>query len=167
MENELPPLDVERIVTAFVRHGVDFLVVGGVAGQIHGAERTTQDLDAVVQYGHANLERLVAAMRELGARIRAEGFADYLAKQAAASMLHPEMFTHGEITTWTTDGGPLDILHDMPDRDGTRRTYEELTPTSRRGVVAGVSVRVVGLSELIASKEVAGWDNTVSSVLLG
>lgn len=110
----------------------------------------------MVHYGRENLERLVAAMRELGARIRAEGFADYLAKQAAAGMLHPEMFTHGEITTWTTDAGPLDILHDMPARDGARQTFEDLAPTARAGVVAGMAVRVVGLSELIASKE---WAN--------
>lgn len=135
-----PPLDVERIVAVFVSHGVDFLIVGGVAGQLHGAERTTKDLDAVVQYGRDNLQRVVSAMRELGARIRAEGFPDYLAKQAATGMLHPDTFVHGEITTWTTDAGPLDILHDIPARDGARQTYETLVPTAHAGTVAGLAV---------------------------
>ena len=39
-------LDVNRIIKVFDRHGVDYLIVGDVAANLHGATRPTGDLDA-------------------------------------------------------------------------------------------------------------------------
>ncbi len=61
-----------------------------------------------------------------------------------------------EISTWRTDAGDLDVLIDIPGRDGLRRRYEDLTPNARALEYAGVAVRVAGLGDIIASKE---WAN--------
>ena len=52
-----PPFDPDRIVDALARHGVDYLMVGGMAAQLHGATRTTQDLDCLLQLADDNMER--------------------------------------------------------------------------------------------------------------
>lgn len=49
----------------------------------------------------------------------------------AAHLPSPEFFARGEITTWMTDAGALDILHDMPSSDGARLGYDELNGAPR------------------------------------
>ncbi len=50
------------------RHGVVYVVIGGAAVQSHGAPvRRTTDIDIVPQPDAANIDRLVAALEELGA----------------------------------------------------------------------------------------------------
>jgi hypothetical protein len=55
-----------------------------------------------------------------------------------------------------TDAGALDILIDMPDRQGRHLRYEQLRGDSRHLAVEGVQVQVAGLAAIIASKEWAG-----------
>jgi hypothetical protein len=62
-----PGLDVLRIMRVLNDHGVEYLLVGGAAAVIHGAERQTQDFECVAQTGQENLQRLALAMRELNA----------------------------------------------------------------------------------------------------
>lgn len=95
-------------------------------------------------------------MRELNARIRAEGFGDADAIAAAPAMLHPDTFKRAELTTWMTDAGPLDVLHDIPDRDGTRCRFEDLAGRSVEADFGGVRVRVAALDDIVDSKE---WAN--------
>jgi predicted nucleotidyltransferase len=57
MTTEPPPLDVERILATLTQHGVEFLLVGGVAAIAHGARRLTVDLDCVPVRTYENLDR--------------------------------------------------------------------------------------------------------------
>ncbi len=76
MTTEPPPLDVERILGTLAGHGVEFILVGGVAAIAHGASRLTLDLDCIALRTYQNLDRLAEAMRELNARLRVEGLDD-------------------------------------------------------------------------------------------
>jgi hypothetical protein len=58
------------ILRVLLRHGVDFIVVGGVAAQLEGAPILTLDLDVLYDKAAENLERLLGALRELKARYR-------------------------------------------------------------------------------------------------
>ena len=82
--------------------------------RLHGARRATLDFDALVSFAPDNFQALCAAMRDLNARIRADGFSDAEAIAVAAAMIHPETFTRSELTTWMADAGPLDVLHTYP-----------------------------------------------------
>lgn len=55
------------------RHGVDYVLVGGAAAAMLGAERLTQDVDCVVSRELTNLERVAAALREFDAHLRVAG----------------------------------------------------------------------------------------------
>jgi len=70
--------------------------------------------------------------------------------------LDAETFGRMEISTWRTDAGDLDVLSDIPSRDGRRRRYVDLVGQAHSRRVHGVTVQVVALSDLIASKE---WAN--------
>lgn len=58
------------LLRVLLHHGVDFFVVGGVAAQLEGAPILTLDLDVVYAKTPENLDRLLAALRELKARYR-------------------------------------------------------------------------------------------------
>jgi hypothetical protein len=51
-----------ELLLALARHDVEFVVVGGVAAQIHGWQSATLDLDVAVSTEDANVERLNEAL---------------------------------------------------------------------------------------------------------
>lgn len=127
-------------------------MVGGVAARAYGAVRPTGDADCLIRRTVDNFERLAAAMQELHARLRVEGLSD---AEAAALPMRLDATSLGrmEISTWRTDAGDIDILVDIPDRQGRHRRYEELADTAQRLDYAGISIRVAGIGDIVASKE--------------
>jgi hypothetical protein len=59
--------DQLEILRALARHGVEFVVVGGVAAQLHGWQGATADLDIAVSSESSNVERLNMALASVGA----------------------------------------------------------------------------------------------------
>lgn len=155
MSADPPALDRTRIIVELDRCGVDYLLIGGVAANAYGASRQTIDFDCLVQRNRDNLDRLAVAMRGLNSRLRVEGLTDDEAKELPVRLTAATL-DGMEISTWSTDAGPLDILTDMPARDGTRRRYEDLLGSAVVQRVDGTLVRLAGLLDIIASKE---WAN--------
>lgn len=148
-----PKLDPERIIAVLDAHGVEYVIVGGFGAQAHGARRQTFDIDVVPRSTDDNFERLAAALRELGARLRVAGMTDEEARQLPVSVDAATLRSFG-ISTWTTDAGPIDVLADLPVADG-RRTYDELIRRADRRRVHGVVIHLAALDEIVASKEFA------------
>jgi hypothetical protein len=59
--------DQTELLRALARHGVDFVVVGGVAAQVHGWRGATADLDIAVSTEDSNVQRLNLALASVGA----------------------------------------------------------------------------------------------------
>lgn len=68
MTDAVPP-DVGHIFATLDAHGVEYVVVGGIAVQVHGHVRMTNDLDLIPAPTPRNLERLATALTELHARV--------------------------------------------------------------------------------------------------
>lgn len=68
------PLGAPALLEVLERHRVQYVVVGGHAAEPHGSVRRTVDIDVVPRTTADNLERLAAALREVQAMIRTEGF---------------------------------------------------------------------------------------------
>lgn len=151
----MPTLDLPRLVQTLDRHGVEYVMVGGAAAIGYGVRRATEDLDCVPRRDTANLQRLADAMRELGARVRAEGLSDEEAKQLPV-ILDARTIGGPEISTWMTDAGALDVLANIPDRTGGRLAYDRLAEAAEILDAGDVQIRVAGLDHIIASKE---WAN--------
>lgn len=132
-------LDVERLVTSFARHDVRYLVVGGIAAILHGWPGATADLDVLGAFESDNLERLSAALGELGAAGAGwDGTAATMASQTAWSL--------------ETEAGPVDVLFVLEPRG----TYDELRPGAEDVPAFGVVIPVVSLDDLIELKASLG-----------
>ncbi len=147
--------DPERALEALNRHGVEFIVVGGVGANVHGGSRETHDLDTVPSTTLENLDRLAAAMRELHAHLRVARMSNEEAR-ALPVQLDGETLHRWGNSTWVTDAGPFDVLGTMETTPGRRLSYDDLAPRAIVGKVKGLRVRVAALDDIIASKETAG-----------
>ena len=59
-----------ELLAALFDHGVEFIVVGGVAAVLEGAPISTFDLDIVPRWSPENLDRLAGALEALDALYR-------------------------------------------------------------------------------------------------
>ena len=146
-----PPLDQQRLLETLHRHHVDYLVIGGVGAQAHGARRVTGDLDCLPDTSTENLTRLAGALDELHARLRVGGMSDHEA-QSLPLRLDAHSLAVNTIWNLTTDAGPIDIVHGMPDRHGARQSYARLLPHSEVRTHDGIPVRIAALRDIIDSK---------------
>jgi hypothetical protein len=103
-----------------------------------------------------NLDNVAAALRDRNARLRVHGLSD---EESATLPLRLDGIAIGklEISTWRTDAGDLDLLVDIPSRDGGRVLYGDVVNRAVTLVVNDeVTVVVADLKDIIASKE---WAN--------
>jgi hypothetical protein len=139
-----PELDPERIFSTLDRHGVRYVVIGAVAAIAQGYPLNTGDLDLTPARDPENLTRLAAALAEMDARLRIPNDPAGLAFPLDADYLG-----RAESWTFTTRHGDLDLLF-MP--AGTRG-YEDLRRSARTFQVAGVSIQMAHLLDVIRMKE--------------
>ena len=57
----------DRILKVLAEHGVRYVLVGGIAATLRGSPSMTYDIDVAPELSSDNLERLAAALRDLGA----------------------------------------------------------------------------------------------------
>lgn len=100
------PLDAERIFAVLDTHKVEYLVIGGIAVQVHGHVRMTNDVDLIPGPTPQNLERLADALNDLGARVLNSG-SEHLTIDA-------QMLPRATLWQLATPHGDIDILHDAP-----------------------------------------------------
>jgi len=54
--------DLEKLLPTLVRAGAEFIVVGDVAGTIHGSARATYDVDLLYCRNERNVQRLANSL---------------------------------------------------------------------------------------------------------
>lgn len=137
-----PTPDFLAILRTLSEHGVDFVVVGGVAGVLHGATITTFDLDVVHSREPDNLNRLLKALDALEARYRTPGAANRKPDRSHLSSDGHQLLL--------TDTGPLDLLGTIGEGHG----FEDLIRQSvEMDAGEGWKVRVLDLPALIRIKQ--------------
>ena len=137
-EQSFDPLAALR---ALVEHDVRFVLIGGFAAALRGSPMMTGDLDICYARDPANLERLSAAMRELGARLRG-------APSDVPFRLDALAFEAGDHFTFATDVGPIDCLGTPAGTEG----FADIDAAATTEDLEGAVVRVASLDDLIRMK---------------
>jgi hypothetical protein len=139
------PFDPVPLLKRFADAGIDFVVIGGVAGGVHGSSLSTYDIDLAYSREQENLEKLAAVLGSLDAKLRG-------APPDVPFLLDAKTLAGGANFTFTTTMGSVDLLGDpagAPPYDHMRRAATVID-------VQGRPVRVASLDHLIAMKEAAG-----------
>lgn len=148
-------VDPEALLEELLRHEVRFLVIGGIAGTLHGSPYPTDDLDICPQRSEKNLERLARCLGELEAK-------EWDPRKEVEVVVEWSSDTLKVDKTWIliTDHGFLDVLFEPAGTHG----YRELARQRVQYELAGRSVDVVDLEDLIRMKEAAGRERDLEQL---
>jgi len=146
-------LDPEPLLRFLHEHGVEHILIGGVAVAAHGYPRPSQDLDLVPAADAANLRRLARALQQLNAR--PTDLSDFAAEEVPADATSAEDLARGGNFRLDTDLGALDVMQWISGIDADD-LYSELDREALTFSLAGVPVRYCSLGHLRAMKRAAG-----------
>jgi hypothetical protein len=127
------------------RHGVRFVVIGGVGARLHGSPTVTNDTDICYERSPENLENLAAALRDLEARLRG-------VDEDEPFLLDAKTLAAGDHFTFTTRAGEFDCLGTPAGVGG----FDELADGAVPFDVDGLTVLVASIDDLIRMKRAAG-----------
>ena len=117
--------------------GVDYIMVGGWAVNLHGYVRATIDLDIWILADQENARKVYAALGEFGAPL---------------GDIKPEDFAqHGTIFQIGVAPCRIDVINKI---DGV--SYADAAPRAIPKTIEGISVRIISREDLIANKRASG-----------
>jgi hypothetical protein len=144
-----PPLNATAIISILNKHGVQYVVIGAFAAISQRAPiPATRDIDFTPDMDRLNLDRLSAALKELGARIRTDTVPGGLAFDHDGASL-------ADAIVWNLicPAGEFDLSFRPAAFAGG---FADLAPKAHRMSVDGIEVLVADLEDVIRSKEAAG-----------
>jgi hypothetical protein len=133
--------DFAGLLAALRDAGVDFIVVGGFAGTLHGSAVPTRDLHVVYGRDSANIDRLVSALTPMQPYLRG-------APPGLPFRWDRETVERGLNFTLTTRLGAIDLLGEIAGGGD----YRALRADAETFTIFGGPCLCLGLRKLIATK---------------
>ena len=144
---------------ALDQHQVRYVLVGGLALNLHGVERATMDIDLAVALDHANLQRAVDTLGKIGMKPIAPIDLGEITKPGQLARWHDEK--HMLALGWQKTEGyapSVDIL--------TRPAvgFEQLYRGRVTKRLANIDVSIASIDDLIALKKNTGRQIDASDI---
>ncbi|MGH7484869.1 MAG: nucleotidyl transferase AbiEii/AbiGii toxin family protein [bacterium] len=145
--------DFKALLEALAAAGVEFILVGGLAGIAHGSARLTQDIDIVYARRDENLEKLAEALTKHHPYLR--GAPPGLPFKWDATTLR-----HGLNFTLETTLGDIDLLGEITGGG----LYEDLLPHTLELRLFNCLTLCLDLDKLIETKRAAGRPKDLEAI---
>lgn len=123
-----------------------YVLIGALAARLQGFPRLTADADITPARDAGNLEKLAAALRELGARVYTESVPEGLPFEISAQAL-----ARSEVWNLVTTAGRVDVAFRPSGTGG----YKDLRKGALRYEVFGAKLYAATLRDIVRSKEAA------------
>jgi hypothetical protein len=137
--------DDKALLQRLLQHEVEFVLIGGVCGIMHGVTLVTTDLDVCCRFTSENLYRVQAAVRDLHPYHR-------LAANKLPFELTDELCARLKNLYLQTDLGKLDCLGEVAGVG----SYDTVLKNSVNFRLSYGNFRVLNLDAAIVSKEAVG-----------
>jgi hypothetical protein len=134
-----------QLLERLCRAGLDFVIVGGFAGVVHGSSTLTRDLDICAWLDESQLGKLRAALIDLNPVHRISTTPWSLFDRPAPG----ESINHCYLQT---DLGPLDVLSSITGVGGYQRIASQALPIR----LGELQLKIISLDDLITAKEALG-----------
>ena len=134
-----------RIFQVLTAAGVDFVLIGGVAANLHGSARATFDVDVVYSRKRENILRLVAALAPFKPYLRG-------APPGLPFQFDEPTVRNGLNFTLDTTLGAIDLLGEVTGGG----SYDQLLPHTVEMEAFEIRCRCITLEHLIQLKRAAG-----------
>jgi predicted nucleotidyltransferase len=137
--------DYARVLKTLTDGGVEFVLIGGVAANLHGSARATFDVDVVYSRGRANIARLVKSLAPFRPYLRG-------APPGLPFQFDEATIRNGLNFTLDTTLGDIDVLGEVAGGGN----YSQLLPNTVEMEAFGIVCKCVTLERLIQLKRAAG-----------
>ncbi len=141
------PDDFRDLLVSLADAGADFVIVGGYAVARHGHVRATKDIDVLVRPDPANATRVVKALANFGAPLRALG------------VDVTDFSRSGQIVQLGLPPLRIDLLTSI-----SGVSYDEASTEPETIDIDGRAVRVIGLVPLLRNKRASGRPQDLADV---
>ena len=142
------------LLARLIRHDVEFVVVGGMAGVLHGSSLVTQDIDVCAPLTEENLARIISALRGLSSAFRITPERRPLPDDPAVLSGYKNLYL-------TTDWGQINILSEITGVGDYREVARHVITVS----IGGASCRVMDLDTLIRAKKALNLPKNRQAIL--
>ena len=139
-------LQPDELFACLDRHGVRYVLIGGLAAVLHGSPLPTLDADICPARAPDNLGRLAAALDEIDARIRTADAPDGIGFPRDAVFL-----ARVDLLNLVTRLGDVDLSFTPSGTTG----FDDLSRHAVRFNIRGTAISVASLEDVIRSKEAA------------
>jgi len=149
------PQNDKALLSRLKEQKVEFVIIGGVCGVLHGASLVTLDLDICCRFSRENLRRIETAVKDLHPRHR-------LTAGKLPLELTDELCNSLKNIYLNTDWGILDCLSEVAGIGD----YEQVL---QRSIPYGMSYgefRILNLDALIVAKAAAGRQKDLDAIRL-
>jgi len=135
--------DLKALLQQLLKNKIDFVLIGGFAGTVHGSTLVTQDLDICLAITEEEITKLRAALKDINPRHRMNpsfkpSFMDYPQDLTGVNNIYLE-----------TDLGVLDILSSSEPAGN----FQEIKSRAISISLYGYSCHVISIDDLIKIKE--------------
>jgi hypothetical protein len=149
------PQNDKALLSRLREQNVEFVIIGGVCGVLHGASLVTLDLDICCRFSRENLRRIEAAVKDLHPRHR-------LTANKLPFELTDELCDSLKNIYLNTDLGILDCLSEVAGIGN----YEQVLRQSVSHSLSYGEFRMLSLDALIAAKSAVGREKDLDAVRL-
>ena len=146
-------MSIQSLLAGLVEADVKFVVIGGVAGGVHGSPFATNDLDVCYDSRHSNIARIVKVLKPWSVYPR--GWEDEL-----PFTLDARTFRTTPALTLRTLHGDLDLL----DRVQGVGTYDDALLSSEEFIAFGVRFRALTLDALIRARRASARPKDLAQI---
>jgi predicted nucleotidyltransferase len=143
----------QKILRVLNDAGVEIILIGGVAANLHGSARATFDIDFVYARNRNNIKRLVSALSPYQPYLRG-------APPGLPFAFDEVTVRNGLNFTLRTILGDVDLLGEVPGGG----TYEQLLSHTVTMQAFGTECRCINLERLVQLKRAAGRPKDLESI---
>jgi predicted nucleotidyltransferase len=136
-----------NLLKYLLENKLDFVLIGGFAGVLHGSSSVTKDVDICALLSTEQIDKLRQILRPLNPKHR-------MTPQKLSFMTNPIGNQVLNNLYLDTDLGQLDILTEVKGVGG----FEEIATRSVTVEVFGYPCKIMSMDDLIASKKAMGRD---------
>jgi len=137
--------ELNNLLQHLIDADVEFVIVGGFGGVLHGSSLVTRDLDVCAVLTPSNVEKLRSTFRNIHPVHRHN-------PQRLSFLENPGPGVELQDLYLQTDLGPLDLMSEITGVGDFQRVASRAIEVP----LFGHRVRVIGLEDLIAAKEALG-----------
>ncbi|MFA5100498.1 MAG: hypothetical protein WC547_06420 [Candidatus Omnitrophota bacterium] len=147
------------ILKALNAHKIRYIVIGGLAVNLHGIPRMTYDIDLLIDFDISNIKKLEMLMNTLGFKPKAPvAICDLADQNKRNGWIKQKNMKAFNLVNPSWAVSEIDILIDAP------VTYNKAKNTAKKISIEGIAIPVISIQNLIKMKRSSARDQDIRDI---